>query len=583
VPGSGPGHAGMNIVGVHDGHNATAALLRDGVLVAVVQEERITRVKNQGGMPNGSIEAVLRLGNLERSDVDLFSVAGLTDYGLDWHPDAVAERVRSPRSLGRIWLGSQTPVRDARRRQLIAARRRGLADAGLPPERTKIVEHHHCHAAAAYFANGELGEPVLVLTADGVGDFLSATVNVGHRGEIRRVAEVPDLHSLGALYAAVTFLMGMSPLDHEYKVMGLAPYGSRYPEKTDRIRRGFAELFEPASDGIGWRTSSWRHTMMSPLKAIERIIVGERFDCVAAGLQEFLEEAVVAWVGAAVRATGVRRVAVAGGLFMNVKANQRVLAAAEVETLFVMPSCGDESNALGAAYTACWARDSRTDELAQRWSPLGPLYLGDTITTTEAQEAAGAAGAAVTWHRASDPEQEVAELIAAGNPVGRAAGRMEFGARSLGNRSLLADPSRPDIGRMINDMIKQRDFWMPFAPSVVTERSTDYVEKPKPVSAPYMMQTFDARPDKRDALIAASHPADNTLRIQEVSSDWNPEYHALLTHLGRLTGAPAVLNTSFNLHGFPIVSTAADAVDVFMRSGLEYLQLADVIVEKTRS
>lgn len=132
-------------------------------------------------------------------------------------------------------------------------------------------------------------------------------------------------------------------------------------------------------------------------------------------------------------------------------------------------------------------------------------------------------------------------------------------------------------------MIKQRDFWMPFAPSVVTERSSDHMEKPKPFFAPYTMQTFDARLDKRDALIAASHPADHTLRIKEVSRDWNPAYHGLLTHLGRLTGAPAVLNRSFNLHRFPIVSTAADAVDVFTRSGLEYLQLADLIVEKTRS
>lgn len=569
----------MNVVGIHDGHNASAALLREGQLVAAVQEERITRLKNQGGMPYRAIDAILRQGNLERTDVDVFAVASLVDYGFDWRPDAILERFGSSRSLARIWVGGQAPVRAARRRQLMAARKRRLAAEGIPPDRTQVLEHHHCHAAAAYFSYGELEEPVLVLTADGVGDYVSASVNIGHRGEIRRIAEVADLHSLGALYATVTFLMGMNPLDHEYKVMGLAPYGSRYPDQTARIRRRFAQLFEPVPGALTWRSSSSLRTMMNPLKAVERIIARERFDCIAAGLQEFLEEAVLGWVESAVRATGIRKVAVAGGLFMNVKANQRVLASPAVDSLHIMPSCGDESNAIGAAYLAHWSRAHH----AAAWTksvPLGPLYLGDTIENTDAEAALRVADRGMKWRRAKNPEQEVAQLVANGHPVGRAAGRMEFGARALGNRSILADPSRPEVCRVINDMIKQRDFWMPFAPSMPVECSSDYVQKPKAVSAPYMMQTFDAKPDKREALIAASHPADHTLRIQEVSREWNRAYHALLTHVGRLTGAPAVLNTSFNLHGYPIVRTADDALDVFARSGLEFLQLADLIVEK---
>lgn len=571
----------MNVVGIHDGHNAAAALLRDGELVAVVQEERITRSKNQGGMPHKAIEAVLALGNLERADVDVFAVASLVDYELDWRPDAIAERFGSSRSVARIWLGQQESVRAVRRRQLMAARRKRLAADCLPPDRTRVIEHHHCHAAAAYFSYGVFDEPVLVLTADGVGDYVSATVNVATGGAIRRIAEVPDLHSLGGLYATVTFLMGMSPLDHEYKVMGLAPYGSRYPTNTERIKRGFAQLFEPMPDGLTWRSTSSRNTMMNPLKAVQAVIERERFDCVAAGLQEFLEERVVAWVESAARATGVRRVAVSGGLFMNVKANQRVLASPAVDSLHIMPSCGDESNAIGAAYTAYWANVVHDDAQA-RWAPLGPLYLGETITSSDAEAALDGVRDGITWRRPDDPEREVAELVAAGHPVGRAAGRMEFGARALGNRSILADPGRPEICRVINDMIKQRDFWMPFAPSVIAEASTDYVEKPKPVAAHYMMQTFDAKSDERDSLIAASHPADNTLRIQEVVRDWNPAYHSLLAHVGSLTGVPAVLNTSFNLHGYPIVRTAEDALDVFSRSGLQYLQLADLIVEKAR-
>lgn len=180
-------------------------------------------------------------------------------------------------------------------------------------------------------------------------------------------------------------------------------------------------------------------------KAIERIIAGDRFECVAAGLHGSLEETVVAWAQAAVRATGVRRVAVSAGLFMNVRANQRVLGAPEVETLFIMPLCGDESNACGAAYTACCARDFRLDGLRERWVALGPLYPGDDHDD-RGVGGRGRCGEAAAWRRASDPEREVAQLIAAGNPVGRAAGRMECDARSLGNQSILADPSRPDIG-----------------------------------------------------------------------------------------------------------------------------------------
>nr|MBA2608147.1 hypothetical protein [Actinomycetota bacterium] len=173
-----------------------------------------------------------------------------------------------------------------------------------------------------------------------------------------------------------------------------------------------------------------------------------------------------------------------------------------------------------------------------------------------------------------------ARLLAEGHVVARAAGPMEFGARSLGNRSILADPSLPGVAALINDMIKDRDFWMPFAPSVLAERSEEYFVKPKPVAAPYMVLTFDARAEKLGVTRAASHPSDHTMRPQEVERSWNPEYHHLLSHFAELTGEAVVLNTSFNLHGFPVVRTADDALDVFLRSGLAYMQLAGFIVRK---
>ena len=573
----------MIILGIHDGHNASAALLRDGELVGAVQEERFTRVKNQGGIPLRAVDDVLGAAGLVRDDVDVFAVSDKYHYGQRWDRDSVLRQFASQgQSVPRIWAGHLAPVRAFRGEQLLRRRRKGLEALGYPRGRTEVVEHHESHASAAYFGNGVYDAPVLVLTADGVGDFLCASVNVGRAGRLQRIAAVADLNSLGILYAKVTLLMGMVPLEHEHKVMGLAPYGARSAKEAQRIKQKFLDLFQFDAGGLSWTMSDHSRTMAASLDFLRKLIDRERFDCLAAGLQLFLEEMLVTWVENCIRQTGISDVALGGGVFMNVKANKRILESPAVNSLFVMPSCGDETNSIGAAYAVAAAR-SRTHG-APPVRPLGHLYLGGDITDAEAGTALKSVPDDVlSWQRSADPEAEVARLLAAGHVVARAAGPMEFGARSLGNRSILADPSVPGVAALINDMIKDRDFWMPFAPSVQAERSEEYFIKPKPVAAPYMVLTFDARPEKRAAVRAACHPSDQTMRPQEVDRSWSPAYHHLIATFAELTGEAVVLNTSFNLHGFPVVRTADDALDVFRRSGLEHMQLAGIMVHKKQA
>ncbi len=242
-----------------------------------------------------------------------------------------------------------------------------------------------------------------------------------------------------------------------------------------------------------------------------------------------------------------------------------------MEDLYVFPSCGDESNSIGAALQVA----------APARGALGPIYYGEAITDVEADRALDAAAGKFRATYVDDIERTTAEKLAQGKIVARAKGALEFGARALGNRSILARADSLSAVRVINEMVKNRDFWMPFAPSVLAERADEYYVKPKPVKSPHMMFAFASRPEKREAFAAAQHPYDFTTRPQEVTREHNPDYYRLLKEYEARTGEGIVLNTSFNLHGEPMVYRARDAVDVFLRSGLEYMALGNWWVEKT--
>jgi carbamoyltransferase len=572
------------ILGVHDGHNAAAALLHRGHVVAAVQEERLTRAKNQGGIPQRALtELRTQAGVALGADVPL-ALNGLYMTYDHWDREGlIATYEASGGWRQRVKQSLKGTAVDRLYRQRHAANRAAaFAQLGYAAPRLQPVEHHSAHAAAAYYGSGWSSGRVLVLTCDGSGDRLSATVSTGENGRLERIATVADHDSIGRLYSLVTYYLGMLPLEHEYKVMGLAPYVGDAAKAREQAAQ-FAELFEfDPRNPLVWR----RRAGVPPLNAAYDLMCARlyrhRFDLVAAGLQQFLEGMLTEWVRRCVRETGIRRVACSGGVFMNVKANREILALPEVEELFVFPSCGDETNSVGAAYwlyAQAQLQAGRPVDIA----PLGPIYWGQGFDDADVEKAlSGFKGTSpFACRHVEDVEQLAAETIVRGEVVARAKGRMEFGARALGNRSILARPDNIRVVRVINDMIKNRDFWMPFAPAVLAERAEDYYVKPKPMPAPYMTVAFESRAETRTSYLAAQHPYDYSARPQEVREDWNPDFYRLLKYYDALSGEGILLNTSFNLHGDPIVNQPAEALEVFDRSGLNYLALGNWWVWKT--
>jgi len=439
------------------------------------------------------------------------------------------------------------------------------------------MNHHLCHAAAAYFGWGKVTEKILVLTCDGSGDGICASVNVGNNSFIQKVAQVDKANSIGRLYAYATHLMGMLPLEHEYKLMGLAPYAEKAPE-ADKIAKDLAELFEFDNvNRMTWKRKRHVPPMQQAYPFLAKYFRNKRFDHIAAGVQIFTERFLTTWVRNCIRETGIRQVALSGGVFMNVKANQKILELEETEKLFIFPSCGDESNAIGACYLS-YREHNPNKEL----EPLASLYLANHFDNNEVETTVSNYNFSnnVKIKEIQNIEKHVSELLSKGQIVARFKGKMEFGARALGNRSILANASNTKTVRVINEMIKNRDFWMPFAPSVLSERIKDYFIVRKPMKAPYMIVTFDTIDNKRDKMLATLHPNDYTARPHEVYAQWNGDYYNLLKYYEELTGEGIILNTSFNLHGEPIVYLPSDALRVFDVSGLQNLAIENYLITK---
>lgn len=594
----------MYILGVHQAHNATAAILKDGKILAAVSEERFTRKKNQFGIPIRSIQFCLDFCKISPSEIDLVVFAGST-----W-PNYVAslETTGNNRSkfylfflLLRIlhqkihmfllyleykinflkglsilfnrpifWLMSK-----AFYPQLYNLLTREF---GFAKEKFVVMDHHLAHALAALYGSlfPQQEKKVLVFTCDGGGDGLSSTISVFQDSQLKRLITTSDQNSLGAFYAGITEFLGMRPLEDEYKLMGLAPYA---PEE------GIEKVFKIMSRYIKLNHQTLTFENMFTPDVLWYVFKKElgylRFDWIAGAAQRIVEELLTEWVKVAIKRYKIQTIACGGGVFMNVKANLKISELEEVKEMYVCPSGGDESNAIGACY---WGflksqNDKKTKTIPE---PIADLYLGPEFGDNEIHRILeqNKADNKYNLNYHEDIEERVATLLSQGKIVARFSGRMEWGARSLGNRSILADASKQGVIEEINKMIKKRDFWMPFAPTILKEEENRYMINLKKIKAPFMTYAFRGTPDAYRDLAAAIHSYDKTLRPQVLEKESNPSYYQLLKKFQRKTGKGGILNTSFNIHGEPIVCSPQDALEAFRKSDLKYLALGHYLVSK---
>jgi len=557
-------------------HDPSAALLVDGRVAAAVEQERLTRRKHAvGDSCAEAARACLELAGLSPSDVDAVAYS--------WSPDEVARHrwgyVR--RSLGRRPRKAlRSALRPPRRgRGPLGRLETSLAGLGLDPDRTPVVHvgHHLAHAASAVHFSGF--EECAVATIDGGGELATCLFGSASGTEIDVIHEILRPDSLGLFYSAITDYLGFEVNDGEYKLMGMAAYGD--PDLADlsdivRWRDGDLRLDLDAvwpERHKRWNGRRFGHALVErfgpPREGDE---AGEPYVHVAAAAQRILERAAIDLIehhlGFVLERT--RRLCLAGGCALNVKLNRLLVDHPLVDRLFVPPSADDAGTALGAASVVAARAGDRIE-------PLPHAYLGPGFTNEQVAAELDARG--VAWERLSDTPRRVAELLAAGEVVAWFQGRMEWGARALGARSILGNPGRRGTADQINACIKYREAWRPFCPSVLDARAAEYLGSDHP--APFMTTAFEIPKEWAERTPEVVH-VDGTARPQVVTAAAHPRYHALLREFERLTGLPCVINTSLNRRGEPIVCTPSDALATFFGCDLEHLVLEDLHVRKSR-
>jgi carbamoyltransferase len=588
----------MNNLAIHLGHNATVAIANSEIILGLLSQEKCDNIKNSFVFPHDALHALLKEVGLSISDIDQVLISSKEvfpprayEYLFDsknriknenWLI-AVGKKLR----VGIIGRLAPWPFTKMRNIRLAKLKKEGLdyleqqlEVLGLSDKPTVFLDHHYCHARAAYhslceFDTGSSTDPALIFTLDGSGDGICASVTqVDANGDWKLLAATPTSHSLGGIYSNTTRFLGMKILEHEYKVMGLAPYA-----KDKYMLETYEKIFKPVI----------RLNTQNPLifdasfdtanfySYLSRTAIGERFDNMAAAVQHLTEELVTEWIRAAIKQTGIRNIYTGGGVFMNVKLNRRIQEMEEIKKVRFMPSCGDESLPIGACYAAASSSGMKTRPLQNL--NLGVSFKNDEIKTIIEQNKLDKKYQ-VTYHH--DIEDEIAELLSKREIVARVAGRCEWGARSMGNRAILAHPSHMESFYTINDYIKSRDFWMPFAPSMLDTAAPRYLKNyyPEKTRAPHMITAFEASELGVEHLRAAIHQGDHTLRPQVVEESESPNYYRLIKRFEERTGVGAVLNTSFNLHGYPLVATPKQALLTLEQSGLKILALENYILKK---
>ena len=587
-------------LGINDGGTAAAALVVDGELRVACAEERLTREKNQSGIPTRAVETVLEAEGFTLDDIDLIAVSSVdgivpTIHGVP--SSQTTRRVVGAYSAGhdvlasieRRWpasRGLRLPSNAARRlgRPLLRrARVAALAEAtAADVNRVAFYEHHTTHVMA--IAPLARSEPTLVFTLDGEGDGLSGSVAWYRPNQPpERLGTVSRDASLGHIYAAVTGHLRMKPHEDEFKVMGMAPYA--HASACDGLYDRLRSLLWVERDASGAPAiASARGTRLAH-RFIGDFVRDFRFDIQCGAMQRLCEDTILEWMSAWIRHLGLEHDGVAiglgGGVFMNVKANLRVAQQPWARTVTPIPGCGDESCAVGAAFLgyldACAAAGRQPDLRQTQDIYLGPGW-GEADVKPVVDRAHSQHGLRV--ERPADIADRTAALLADGHLVARFHGRMEWGARALGNRSILADPSRQEVVRDINQRIKSRDFWMPFAATILADAAATYLQSPPALNSPHMMFAYETVPERWHDIAAGTHPYDRTCRAQILERQTNPGYYRVIERFRDRTGIGAVLNTSFNLHGEPIVNSPDDALRTLLNSELAFLTIDDYLISK---
>lgn len=579
----------MYILAFQLGHNATVSLYENNSILEVVSEEKFDNIKNSSKFPKKSIEYILKKYNIQKIEIKHIVNSGLNvwehmfsdddSYEKKYVNDSLFKKnikkleYKFPNNIFNNRLDNKFKKQFEIAPKIL---RKKLEDIGFKDFELHMVEHHECHTYSPLAIYGDTDEEFLIFALDGSGDLNSATVSVYRNGKVEKIAETPHHNSLGYIYSQTTAFLGMKVLEHEYKVMGLAAYA-----KEEYFMKTYENVFKDTvwlkSDGLTFDSKFPTRRFYNHLVSKA---VGERFDNIAGALQYFTEKLVTEWIKNAIKKTGIKNIMTSGGVFMNVKMNQKILDLPEVGKAFFMPSCGDESNVFGA--TAYLVKNN----LNQKMKRNLPIYLGMEYSNEEIEKFIKENQIENKYKVEFFPEIEkkIAQLLADFNTVARFAGRTEFGARSLGNRALLANPSDMKSFYMVNDQIKVRDFWMPFAPSILDTHIKKYVknyDKEKYIPY-YMIATYASTEEFQKDCRAAMHQGDKTARPQIVTEKTNERYYKVISEFEKLTGIGAVLNTSFNLHGYPLVGTPEQAIFTLENSGLEYLAMENWLVSKVK-
>jgi carbamoyltransferase len=547
-------------------HDSSACIVRDGELMFAVAEERISRVKHDARFPHNAIRACLDSARVRADELDEvcfgWQTAGpvyrhdLKCYATGHMPLTYLNGLNSTLHFLSMWHQESGAKKFAQQ---------------FGPTRAKMrfVDHHLAHAISAYAYSGF--DEAAVAVMDGRGAWEATTIWHGRDGRLEHLLTIPFPDSIGLFYSELTEFLGFQRNSDEWKVMGLAPYGQPGVDLSAFIDVNVAP-YRVHAKGL-FTNGAAPYTRMTSLLGPPRKAeseIDDRHKNIAYAVQEASEAAMMNVVRLAIEKTGCRNVCLAGGVALNSKANGKIAVSGLVEKFFVQPAASDDGVALGAALAPYLDRNGKLPNKAMRHGYWGPFFDDDAIETALRTYKLHCANLA-------DPAGTAADLLAQGKILGWFQGRMEFGPRALGSRSILADPRDPEMNAKVNNAVKFREWWRPFAPSLKKEAASEYLESA--ADSPFMILTAQVRPERRGAIPAVTH-VDGSARPQTVEKEINPLYWRLIDEFGKRTGVPVILNTSFNLRGEAIVHTPTDAIRTFFSSGIDALIIGSFLVEK---